>query len=158
MSVTTLKVKKKLSKFTKNNKPWWSVLGEDEKWYSVWDEHVADQLQEGQQYNVGIETKGDFTTIKSIIPPSFLDGIQDVMPGAEEVQDQHMYTPPPPATPVQVIPPKPMMKEVAQIVEERMRAMDSATRMAAAGQLSPDISVIAGFANKLIEYYHGELK
>lgn len=140
----TIKITKIFENEGKTGTPWWRVLAADGQKYSVWADNVRAQLSEGATVNCGIEVKGDFKTIKSVIPAGFMaemDTIENKVPSNIP-------------TPASVLPrARTVADEIAQVMTERMKAMELAVTLAAAGKIGYDEAILAGTANQMLKYF-----
>lgn len=140
--ITVKKVFENTSKAS--NKQYWTVYTtvEGEK-YSVWEASLMPQLQEGMTANVGVEEKGQFKNIKSVVPDSFVAAeISDS--GGINLLDEDIA--PAPA--------KPELPEVKLAVSERIAALDVASRLVASGQVN--VANLYDQADRALQYYQGQ--
>lgn len=141
--ITVKKVFENTSK--SSGKQYWTIYTtvEGEK-YSVWEGALMPQLQEGMTVNVGVEEKGAFKNIKSVVPDSFLEG--DITPSGVVLNFDDTPAPAPQA--------RPELPEVKLAISERIAALEVASRLVAAGQV--DIANLYDLADKALQYYQGQ--
>lgn len=141
MNPKTITVEYIAMKPTTTGKERWNVKDSEGIWYSIWDSHVAAQITAGATVNVGVETKGDFRNIKSVVPNAFME--ESSFMDTSETKAAFAPTPTPPA--------KPVTNELSLIIEERIAAYAVAASLVAAAQLSL-VELEAG-ADRALKYY-----
>lgn len=144
MNPKTITVAYIAMKPTTTGKQRWNVKDTDENWYSVWDTHVADAIKAGDTLTVTIETKGDFSNIKAVVP----DGMKSELSSFMDVPETRAaFDVDPPAAPK----PTKLTTELDLIVNERIAAFTVASQLASSGKI--EVRDMEAFADKALTYY-----